>query len=159
MQSGLPVGFYKSLQAKNPKQDILSTTTRVSNGKKYADVISRNSDGSLSTKSILIGGTSTGSGSSSAGTVKSGSALFSKSQLSQLEGRLDQSRGQDGYVDPDVYKQAFEAWTDPSVGGLSKDFLAKYPPKNYVNPANDQLPNYLRSGNKASTTSTKGRSI
>lgn len=55
MQAGLPAGFYSSLQQKNPKADILSTTTRTTGDKKYADVVMRNSDGSLSTKSIYLG--------------------------------------------------------------------------------------------------------
>lgn len=65
LQAGLPIGFYESITNKNPKSDILSTTTREDNDKKYADVITRNSDGSLSTQSIYLGGSrSTSSGSS-----------------------------------------------------------------------------------------------
>lgn len=54
-QAGLPVGFYASVVNKNPKSDILSTTTRDSNGTKYADVIMRNADGSMSIKSVPLG--------------------------------------------------------------------------------------------------------
>lgn len=58
LQAGLPQGFYQALVNKNPKADILSTTTRDNNGTKYADVIMRNQDGSLSTKTITLGGVS-----------------------------------------------------------------------------------------------------
>jgi hypothetical protein len=61
-QAGLPVGFYNSIVAKNNGGSILSTTTRDDNGTKYADVILKNSDGSLSIKSYALGGTSTGNG-------------------------------------------------------------------------------------------------
>lgn len=56
LTAGLPSGFYSSIQSKNPKSDILSTTTREVNGKKYADVILRNADGSLTTKTTYLGG-------------------------------------------------------------------------------------------------------
>ncbi len=63
LQAGLPVGFYSSLQSKNPKSDILSTTTRDSGGQKYADVIMKNADGSLSVKTVSLGKTNSGSSS------------------------------------------------------------------------------------------------
>lgn len=77
--------------------------------------------------------------------VKSGKAVFTPDQMSAYSATLEASKGPDNYVDPDVYKQAYDAWVDPEVGGLAKDFLLKFPPKKYVNPANTTLPSYLRS--------------
>lgn len=94
------------------------------------------------------------------GTVVSGKATFTPDQLSAFSSELEKSRGTDRYVDPAVYLQAYQSWTDPEVGGLSKDFLLKYPPKQYVNPVNNTLPSYLRStpeklpSTKKTTTST-----
>jgi hypothetical protein len=95
------------------------------------------------------GGTGTSTGS-----YRSGKAVFSSNQISSFGNALEASKGTDGYVDPQAYLDAYEAWTDPEVGGLAKDFLSKYPPKKYVNPANDSLPSYLRS----STTKPKASS-
>ncbi len=97
-------------------------------------------------------------GTSTKGTVISGKASFSPDQMSQFSSALESSKGPDNYVDPDVYQQAFQAWTDPETGGLAKDFLLKFPPAKYVNPVNDKLPSYLRStSTKPKTTSTRTR--
>lgn len=90
-----------------------------------------------------------------AGVVKSGGAVFSPAQITAFANEIQNSKGPDGYVNPQTYQQAYEAWVQ--AGALSKDFLAKFPPNNYVNPLNNQLPNYLRS-TKQSTKSTTGRS-
>lgn len=89
------------------------------------------------------------------GVVKSGGAAFAPAQISAFTTQIQNSRGADGYVDPNVYQQAYEAWIQ--AGALSKDFLTKYPPNNYVNPVNNELPNYLRS-TKQSTKPKTGRS-
>lgn len=62
LQAGLPVGFYSKLQAKDPNGTIVSTTTRESGGQKFADVIIKGKDGSLSSKTISLGASS-GTGS------------------------------------------------------------------------------------------------
>lgn len=55
-QAGLPVGFYKTLAVKNPKADIISTTTRTtSGGEKYADVLVQGTDGKPTVQSIYLG--------------------------------------------------------------------------------------------------------
>jgi hypothetical protein len=56
VQSGLPMGFYQTLQNKNPKSTILSTTTRqTADGSKYADVIIQGSDGQPTVQSVYLG--------------------------------------------------------------------------------------------------------
>lgn len=105
----------------------------------------------------------TTSGASPKGTVHSGSATFLPEQLTAVSKELEKSKtlyGGDGvYVNPEIYQQAYDAWT--STGGLAKDFLTQYPPSKYVNPKNNTLPEYLRSANKTSPSSksTSGRSL
>jgi hypothetical protein len=56
IMAGLPTGFTKALQNKNPKSDILSTTTRQeANGSKYADILTRDQSGKISVQSIYLG--------------------------------------------------------------------------------------------------------
>lgn len=64
LQAGLPQGFYENIVAEKPEAKVLSTTTRSVGGVKYADVLYRNPDGSLTTESVRIGA----SGSSSRNT-------------------------------------------------------------------------------------------
>lgn len=66
------------------------------------------------------------------------SGSMSKAQIQLGEDKLNATRGSDGYVDPYVYAQAFKDWT-----GTTKQFLAAFPPKDYVNPAATNLPPYL----------------
>lgn len=62
LEAGLPQGFYKSIAAVKPDAKVLSTTTRVTGGVKYADVVYKNPDGSLSTQSVRIGTSGDGTG-------------------------------------------------------------------------------------------------
>lgn len=79
---------------------------------------------------------------SSAGTTRSGKLVYSGEDYSSDSSALEKSRGSDGWVDPSVYKRLYDGWI--SGGGSTKDFIAKFPPKIYVNPANDWLPPILR---------------
>lgn len=82
-------------------------------------------------------------------TYKSGSLVIPKAKLTEGEQALETSRGEDGYVDPAVYKGLYDDWI--AEGGLLKDFLTNFPPKNYVNPVNNTLPPTLRSAAKSKT--------
>lgn len=62
LSAGLPTGFYEKLQNQNPNGKILSTSTRTTNGAKYADVLYQNKDGSITSKAVYMGADSTGSG-------------------------------------------------------------------------------------------------
>ena len=56
LKSGLPSGFYQFLQNKNPKADVLTTTTRDDNGTKYSDVLFRDQKtGAVYSKSYNLG--------------------------------------------------------------------------------------------------------
>lgn len=83
---------------------------------------------------------------SAKGTVRSGGLTYTAQDAEEDTQTLEASRNQgpeaDGvYADPNVYSSLYKAWVDN--GGLLKDFLAKFPPKLYVNPANTFLPPYL----------------
>lgn len=93
-------------------------------------------------------------GGGSGKTVKSGSAVFTGSQLSAVEQQLQSSKtlynGDGKYVNPEKYQEAYDAWIE--AGGQQKEFLNEFPPAKYVNPENNTLPEYLRSANKTGAT-------
>ena len=85
------------------------------------------------------------------GTTKpyvSGGLTYTQDTLSNIQQKITASKGADGYVDPYLYKGAFDAWL--ADGGLAKDFTKNFPPKSYINPKADWLPQYLAS--KTATT-------
>jgi len=122
LQAGLPSGFYSTLISKNPKATILSTTTRESNGQKYADVIMKNNDGSLSTKSISLGAVTSSDNTSLTQQLQDARALVAP----QLQAR----RGSDGYVSPEDYTAAKDKWIATGLSG--DDFDKSF--KQYANP-------------------------
>lgn len=75
------------------------------------------------------------------GSVTSGTLVYTPQDQADDSQALDASRGDDGYVDPKVYEQLYSLWIEK--GGQLEDFLKTYPPKNYVNPANTWLPEFL----------------
>lgn len=95
-----------------------------------------------------------GSTTSTKGTVTSGTLTYTPQDQSEDSKALESSRGNDGFVDPTIYQNLYKAWV--SNGGLLKDFLLKFPPKNYVNPANTWLPSYLMPTGTKKTTTTSG---
>lgn len=63
--------------------------------------------------------------------------------------------GADGYVDPFVYKQLYDNWTGPGFNYSPQDFVKHFPPKNYINPTDNQyLPSYLQTTAKVPSTNT-----
>lgn len=83
-------------------------------------------------------------------TIKSGTLTYTPADFAADSAELNNSRGTDKYVDPGKYQSLANYWT--THGGNITDFLKTYPPKDYVNPANTQLPSYLRSSTKTSGT-------
>lgn len=98
-----------------------------------------------------------GTGTTGGKPIVSGGVTITQSQIKAGEDKLVASKGTDGYVDPDVYKKSYDEWP-----GTKKDFLAKFPPNNWVNPENKNapqpLPQYLQSTKKggAKTTAPAG---
>lgn len=78
-----------------------------------------------------------------------------KAQFSSIwSPKLENSRGEDGYVDPGVYESAFSEWVNK--GGDQKTFVLAYPPKNFINPVNTTVQPAFRTTPK---TTAKGREI
>lgn len=75
------------------------------------------------------------------GTYKSGGLTYTPQDAAEDSQALENSRGEDGYVDPTQYQNLYEAWIQ--AGGLLKDFKTHYPPADYVNPDNTWLPSFL----------------
>lgn len=126
MQSGLPSGFYETLQSKNPKADIVTSTTRETNGKKYVDVIMRNQDGSLTTQTTYVGAVDQSSGSG-----KPTEAETTRSAATKVATQLKSVSGGDGYVSPENYKKARTAWV--TAGYTAKDFDERFA-QTFANP-------------------------
>ena len=80
---------------------------------------------------------------------------FSQSTIDAFGKQIDATKGKDTFVDPYVYKQAYDAWT--SEGGDQASFVKSFPPNKYVNPVfkNAQvLPTALQSTVKPAKSST-----
>lgn len=93
--------------------------------------------------------------SPSSGGFKSGSLVLTGADLASGEQALEASRGEDGHANSAVYTAMYKKWV--AGGGLLKDFILKYPPKNYGNPADSTLPSFLRPA--ASKATSGGRSL
>lgn len=87
LSAGLPTGFYENIKNQNPNGKILSTTTRTSGNAKYADVLMRNDDGSISVKSVYLGADASGSGSSTEDKKIEAFRSDAQKYILQLEGK------------------------------------------------------------------------
>jgi len=125
LQAGLPQGFYSNIASQKPDAKVLSTTTRSTNGVKYADVLYKNPDGSITTQQVRLGADTSGSG----GKVTESQLL--RSARSEIAGQLNGRKGEDGYVSPSDYKTARSAWV--SKGFSAQDFDESFG-NEYVNP-------------------------
>ena len=77
------------------------------------------------------------------GTITSGGLTYSTTAAAEDSQALESSRDRaTGYVDSGVYQELYNAWI--REGGILKDFLSTYPPKNYADPNDKNLPSYLR---------------
>lgn len=126
MEAGLPSGFYSTLQSKNPKADIVTSTSRESGGSKYVDVIMRNPDGSLSTTSMRVGSVDVSNSGS-----KPTEAETTRGNATKVASQLRTVAGDDGYVSPSDYKKARTAWV--TAGYTAKDFDERFG-TTFVNP-------------------------
>lgn len=128
------------------------------NAKDYVKEFYKTVSGGVSNKYIQsLGGTITTNKNTPKGkTYTSGSLKYTDSDIAEGESFLRSNAGADGYAAPEAYKKAYDAWV--ANKGLLKDFLAKYPPKTWVNPAaNGSLPSILQ--NPTKVTSTNARSL
>lgn len=127
------------------------------NGRLFALTTDANGNEIAKPLTDVIKKTGTGSGTGSGKVVKSGKVTFSGDQMSAFSSELEKSKslynGDGKYVNPDSYQEAYDAWVQS--GALGKDFLTQFPPAKYVNPENNTLPEYLRSANKTTSTTSK----
>jgi len=123
LSAGLPTGFYENLKNQNPDGKILSTTTRDTGSGKYADVLMRAADGSISVKSVYLGASSGGSGGKDSKLIEAELERAAKSEMTSL---LQQKVGEDGKVSPTDYDKARRFWA-------SKGFDAKSFDQTYYN--------------------------
>lgn len=131
LQAGLPQGFYQQIALQKPEADVLSTTTRETGGVKYADVLFKNADGSISTQSIKLGASKT------TGSDNMTEAELLRAARSDISGQLNNRTGQDGYVAPADYKKARSAWVSK---GFAADDFDKAFANEYANP--DHIQDY-----------------
>lgn len=66
--------------------------------------------------------------------IKSGSISIPAATIDSIHSKLDESRGGDNYVDPDLYLTAATSWAKD--GANIKDFLKQFPISSFVNPEN-----------------------
>jgi len=111
LQAGLPQGFYQNIQAEKPDAKVLSTTTRVASGAKYADVLYQNPDGSLTTQSVYIGASGSGTGGGTGAP-----AVSLEEYISAAEQELQMSLDPSGFL----YKDLEAQWKSdyPSTTGI-----------------------------------------
>lgn len=76
-----------------------------------------------------------------------GGILSPTGEVRDINEILESSKGPDGYVNSDTYRQMFERYT--ASGGTRSKFLSLYPPAKYVNPKDTSLPSFLRFGSSA----------
>lgn len=126
LQAGLPTGFYQTIAADNPGGQILSTTTRDSGGIKYADVIVKNADGSLSTKTVKLGAAD--SSSSSSNLTDSEKKAAGYAAINQLMGKKDSSgmpyTDANGYFTAQGFKNLVSAAIEDGI--TRSDFISQY---------------------------------
>lgn len=101
-------------------------------------------------------------------TVKSGSLIVSEGDIAEGQTALEKSRGMPyineqtqqsvkptgtdaQYANSALYLKMLQKWIDN--GGLVQDFFTQYPPKNYLNPNDASIPQWIRDKLKKPTTS------
>ena len=85
--------------------------------------------------------------------VRSGALTYTRGDYAEDASALESSRGGDGWVDPTIYLNLYNAWI--SNGGIINDFISKFPPKNYINPANNWLPPVLRNSSGGNSSDAR----
>ncbi len=128
LQAGLPQGFYNNIATQKPDAKVLSTTTRETGGIKYADIIYKNTDGSVTTQQVKLGSASSGGGSG-----KPTESELQRAARSEIAAQLNNRRNDNNYVSPQDYKKARSAWV--TKGFSVKDFDESFATE-YANPDN-----------------------
>lgn len=112
VQAGLPVGFTASLKS---NETVLYSGTRESGGTKYLDIITKDSKGQPTTKTISLGASGT-SGTTEADKLKA------KSQ--DMNASLSGLTGADGKVSPSTWAKGMRGWV--AEGGTEEDYKNRF---------------------------------
>ncbi len=118
---GMPIGFMSKLQME-AGANIISTTQRVSqNGGTYTDIVYKDTDGSIKSKSVYTGQTRI---ASSGGSKTTASFDGNSGAIAEMEALLWKKTGSDKNVSPDTYNQYKTQWV--RNGGTSYGFDANF---------------------------------
>jgi hypothetical protein len=139
LQAGLPIGFYANVVNKNPKADILSTTTREDNGKKYSDIVLRDKNGKITTQSVYLGG----SQNESSGKMTEGEIKLQDRE--KIKGDLEYYKGGDGRWNPEDILKVRDSIAVNSPENLTW-FDNAYPPSKMLNENHKENSTYLANG-------------
>jgi hypothetical protein len=131
-QSGLPVGFYQSLQNKNPKAEVVGTYNWTgADNKEYVSVLTKDPDtGEIKTNNVVLG-TAKATGTGSAATTEELSVYYKQN----METELKKAAGADGFVSPTDWAKARKAWSANTPYDATK-FDENF--RGYVNPNDPQ---------------------
>lgn len=157
LKAGLPAGLFETFIQSHPDEDILSPMT-VENASGGKDVYFFTQDKTTGEPKLVKTINLKGAGGTNNGPViNSGNLKVGEGTIAQGQSSLDASRGQayqnekgetitppasDKYANSALYLQMLDAWKKD--GGLEQDFFKQYPPKNYLNPNDGSVPQYIR---------------
>lgn len=133
----------------------LNTSSKETIEKVGSNLVAYDEDGN--TRVLFAGGSSGGGGGGggtpgvNSGVFNSGAIQVSDQEIGQLSSRLEQSRGEDGYANTEIFVDAFNAWV--SRGGLPQDFFKQLDPDYFLNPNDPSIPPQIRSQMKQVKTS------
>lgn len=128
-QAGLPQGFYKTIESKNPGGKIITTKSwSDASGKEYVSTITQGKDGELKTNNLYVG---QGKAQSSSLTEKE-SFTVSKQKMSSV---LKSVAGPDGYISPGDWNDALNEWTQNTAYSRDQFYDAF---RGLVNPTHPQ---------------------
>lgn len=132
MESGLPVGTIEKFRNTDPKADIVTSNRWTdASGKEYLAIVSRNENGELVTKNMLLGQGKVSTGAGDKVTVAEKNRLTK----SLFNTQFQQMVGEDGYVSPETWAQARRAWTT-ETNQDSKAFDDAF--RSYINPQHEE---------------------
>lgn len=140
LQAGLPVGIFETMLTADSEKLMTPITVDNASGGKDVYFLSQGADGIPHIVSQFnLKGNGGGGGDLP---FKSGSTSFSGQTIAAAQKKLDASRGSDNYANSGIYLDMLAAWKKD--GGLEQDFFSKFPAKNYLNPSDTSIPQYIR---------------
>ena len=131
-------------EMKEPNESVIDSFTDAS-GNRIAVFYDKKTSKTRTESLGKVGTTST-----TKNTFSSGGMTVPDSAIASGQTKLDESRGSDNYSNSALYLQMLAAWKKD--GGLEQDFFTQFPPKNYLNPNDTSIPQYIKDKLKASSS-------